>query len=230
MKYVDPTGMMTDWYLNLYKGQIEYIQGNKDLFDQALIHLAADDAKVGEIEDALTEKGYDFEKDPSVEGGYSVYTREQYQGWKMMQVFSPENVATIFFMAGEFGAVRGNIKGAGSFSKGIAGLFGKEAARGGVSKLPTQMHHLATNKHSVWTSKMGDIAKQYGLDLNGAWNKVAMPHLGRHPEAYHKFVFQNMQRAATEAGGNQAKFLQLFDQYVKQPVLQNPNLLRKSGW
>jgi len=77
---------------------------------------------------------------------------------------------------------------------------------------------------------MGDIAKQYGLDLNGAWNKAALPHLGRHPEAYHKFVYQNMQRAATEAGGNQAKLLQLFDQYVKQPVLQNPNLLRKSGW
>ncbi len=74
---------------------------------------------------------------------------------------------------------------------------------------------------------MGDISKQYGLDLNGARNKAAMPHLGRHPEAYHKFVFQNMQRAATEAGGNLAKFLQLFDQYVKQPLLQNQTVYIK---
>ncbi|MBP1617672.1 MAG: hypothetical protein H6Q14_1499 [Bacteroidetes bacterium] len=28
---------------------------------------------------------------------------------------------------------------------------------------------------------MEGIAKQFGLDLNGAWNKAAMPHLGRHP-------------------------------------------------
>jgi len=114
------------------------------------------------------------------------------------------------------------------FKKG--GSFTDKAAKGGSSKLPTQIHHFATNKNSVWTSKMADIAKQYGLDLNGAWNKAAMSHLGRHPNAYYNFVYQNMQRAASEAGGNQAKFLQLFDQYVKQPVLQNPGLLRKSGW
>jgi len=98
------------------------------------------------------------------------------------------------------------------------------------SKLPTQIHHFATNKHSYYTKQMGEIAKRYGLDLNGSWNKAAMPHLGRHPKAYHEFVLRGMQDAATGAGGNQAKFLQLFDQYVKQPVLQNPSLLRKSGW
>jgi A nuclease family of the HNH/ENDO VII superfamily with conserved AHH len=115
-----------------------------------------------------------------------------------------------------------------------AGEIGKVAAgqvaKGGASKLPTQIHHFATNKHSVFTKQMSSIAQKYGLDLNGTWNKAAMPHLGRHPNEYHKFVLQGMERASLEAGSNQAKFLQLFDQYVKQPVLQNPNLLRKSGW
>jgi hypothetical protein len=46
----------------------------------------------------------------------------------MMQVFSPENVATIFFMAGEFGVARGGMKGAGTLGKKITGLFGKEVA------------------------------------------------------------------------------------------------------
>ncbi len=112
----------------------------------------------------------------------------------------------------------------------ISGKSTTTAIKQAGNKLPTQIHHFATNKNSVWTSKMADIAKQYGLNLNESWNKATMPHLGRHPNAYHNFVYQNMQRAATEAGGNQTKFLQLFDQYVKQPILQNPELLRKSGW
>lgn len=98
------------------------------------------------------------------------------------------------------------------------------------TKLPTQIHHFATNKHSFYTKQMENIAKQFRLDLDGEWNKAAMPHLGRHPNAYHEFVLKGMKDAAAEAGGSQARFLQLFDQYVKQPVLQNPSLLRKSGW
>lgn len=106
----------------------------------------------------------------------------------------------------------------------------RNAAKEVGRELPTQIHHFATNKNSVFTKQMSAIAEKYGLDLNGAWNKAAMPHLGRHPNDYHKFVLQGMEQAGREAGGNQAKFLQLFDQYVKQPVLQNPSLLRKSGW
>lgn len=77
---------------------------------------------------------------------------------------------------------------------------------------------------------MQDIASKYGLDLDGAWNKALMPHRGRHPYAYHRFVLKNMEKAMAEAGSDPTKFLQLFDKYVKQPVLQNPSLLRKSGW
>jgi RHS repeat-associated protein len=112
---------------------------------------------------------------------------------------------------------------------GIRGVS-NVAAKKGASSLPTQIHHFATNKHSVFTKQMSAIAQKYGLNLNGAWNKAAMPHLGRHPNEYHKFVLEGMERASLEAGSHQAKFLQLFDQYVKQPILQNPNLLRKSGW
>ncbi len=97
-------------------------------------------------------------------------------------------------------------------------------------KLPTQIHHFATNKNKLFTPQMANIAKQFGLDLDGAWNKAALPHLGRHPNAYHIFVLKGMQEAAAGAGGSQKQFLNLFNQYVKQPVIQNPGLLRKSGW
>ena len=105
-----------------------------------------------------------------------------------------------------------------------------KVATGASTKLPKQIHHFATNKHSFYSKQMEAIAKQYGLELEGAWNKAGMPHLGRHPNAYHDFVSKGMQGASIGAGGNQVKFLQLFDQYVKQPVLQNPDLLREIGW
>lgn len=44
-----------------------------------------------------------------------------------------------------------------------------------------------------------------------------MPHLGRHPNAYHQFVLENMQNAATQANGSKSEFLRLFEQNVKQP-------------
>lgn len=39
-----------------------------------------------------------------------------------------------------------------------------------------------------------------------------------------------LQNSANGAGNNQATFLNLFNNYVKQPVLDNPLLLRKIGW
>ena len=77
---------------------------------------------------------------------------------------------------------------------------------------------------------MEAIAKQYGLMLDEAWNKEVLPHLGRHPNVYHDFVLVNMQRAADEAGARKDAFLNLFNQYVKEPVRQNPGMLRKDWW
>ncbi|UCA61684.1 DUF6443 domain-containing protein [Chryseobacterium rhizoplanae] len=105
------------------------------------------------------------------------------------------------------------------------------AEKGLLSKeLPTQIHHFATNKNKKFTPEMEEIAGGFDLKLNGSWNKQAMPHLGRHPNAYHEFVLKGMRNARDGAGGSQAKFLELFNQNVKQPVINNPGLLRKSGW
>ena len=108
---------------------------------------------------------------------------------------------------------------------GVAAETAEEA-----SILPQQLHHFATNKNSVYTPQMQGIADRYGLDLDGSWNKELMAHLGRHPNAYHEFVLDGMRTAAREAGTDLAKFLELFEQYVKQPVMDNPELLRRSGW
>ncbi len=100
----------------------------------------------------------------------------------------------------------------------------------GEGDLPEQVHHFATDKNKIFTPQMEAIADKYGLDLDDAWNKELLPHLGRHPNSYHNFVLQGMQRAALEAGSNQKKFLELFELYVKQPIRNNPALLRAAGW
>jgi hypothetical protein len=99
-----------------------------------------------------------------------------------------------------------------------------------IKKLPDQLHHFATNKNTAYTPQMESIAEQFGLDLKGSWNTEFLPHLGRHPNVYHDFVLEGMQNAAAGAGGSQTNFLELFNIYVKQPVIENPLLLRKAGW
>jgi hypothetical protein len=96
--------------------------------------------------------------------------------------------------------------------------------------LPSQDHHFATNKNKTYTPQMEDLAGRYGLDLDEIWNRELLPHLGRHPDEYHEFVLEGMKRAAREAGNDVNKFLKLFEKYVKAPVRQNPDLLRKDGW
>jgi len=96
------------------------------------------------------------------------------------------------------------------------------------------IHHIASNKHlSKYTPQFQGIANKYGLKLNSAWNKVEISdlyHYSKHPNQYHEFVLKGMRVADTGAKGSQARFLQLFNQYVKQPLLQNPNMLNKTGW
>lgn len=104
------------------------------------------------------------------------------------------------------------------------------AAKGGKNII----HHIASNKHlSKYTAQFEVIANKYGLELNGAWNKVDISdvdHYSKHPAQYHEFVLNGMKAADLEAAGNPTKFLKLFDKYVKQPLLQNPNILNKTGW
>ena len=99
-----------------------------------------------------------------------------------------------------------------------------------LEDLPTQVHHFATNKNKTYTGRMKDIADQFGLKLDEAWNKAPLPHSGRHPNEYHEFVLTNMEKAAQEAGNDAEKFKDAFNRYVIKPVQENPQLLRKEGW
>jgi hypothetical protein len=79
----------------------------------------------------------------------------------------------------------------------------EQTVRRAVEQLPQQMHHFATNKSSKWTNQMAEIARKYGLDLDEAWNKELLPHgRGRHPDAYHEWVLEQMRVIDKRAQSN----------------------------
>lgn len=101
-----------------------------------------------------------------------------------------------------------------------------------LDNLPLQLHHFATNKHSTYTRRFEEILREHGINLSleGDWNKEVLPHRGRHAEAYHRWVAEQIEKAANEAQGDVEKFKQLFERYVKQRVRENPLMLRKEWW
>ena len=94
---------------------------------------------------------------------------------------------------------------------------------------PLQVHHFATNKSKKYTSQFKNIIGKYMLDLDGDWNKQLMPHQGRHPNAYHDYVLDAMQKIDMMAGGDCDKFLKLFGQ-IKKTIVDNPDMLYKDYW
>lgn len=95
------------------------------------------------------------------------------------------------------------------------------------------LHHIASNKHRTkYTALFKDIVGKYGLSLNGDWNRVPIStvyHYSKHPPQYHDFVLDGM-RTADSLAHNAADFVQYFDEFVRQPLLQNPSMLHKTGW
>jgi hypothetical protein len=98
-----------------------------------------------------------------------------------------------------------------------------------VHTKPQQTHHYATNKNKIYTPQFYEIVVKYGLNLDDNWNKDLFPHQGRHPNAYHNYVLNNMKQFDKIAQGERVIFLKLFDN-LKQHILNNPEMLYKNYW
>ncbi|HHS6528660.1 TPA: AHH domain-containing protein, partial [Campylobacter jejuni] len=53
-----------------------------------------------------------------------------------------------------------------------------------------------------YTPKFQEILNSYDLKLNGDWNKVKMPHRGRHPNEYHEYILEKMSKIDKIARGD----------------------------
>ena len=98
-----------------------------------------------------------------------------------------------------------------------------------INNKPNQKHHFLTNKNSHYTGKFRDIVSKYGLDLNKEWNIEEMPHLGRHPNAYHEYMLKHLEKIDKEANLNVDKFMKLFEK-LKDVIKDNPAMLTAEYW
>ncbi|MGH2306137.1 AHH domain-containing protein, partial [Campylobacter taeniopygiae] len=94
------------------------------------------------------------------------------------------------------------------------------------NQLQIQTHHIATDKSKKYTPKFQEILNLYGLKLNENWNKVKMPHRGRHPNEYHEYILEKMNKIDKIARGDKNKFLKEFEK-LKEEIKNNPAILRK---
>ncbi|KAA0565741.1 hypothetical protein F0342_03345 [Bacillus sp. CH30_1T] len=133
-------------------------------------------------------------------------------------------------------AVDGDYTNAGLSLLAAVPIYGDGAKLGlkaggmiGRAVKPLQKHHYATNKSKKYTPQMENITKKYGIDLDDDWNKELLPHQGRHPNAYHDYVLDNMKAFDDFAKGDKNKFLNAFEG-LKQEVRNNPDMLYKEYW
>ncbi len=104
-----------------------------------------------------------------------------------------------------------------------------DVAESGVTK-PNQVHHYATNKNKIYTQEFKDITDKYGLDLDADWNKELLPHQGRHPNAYHDFILDEMKNIDNIANGDKEIFLELYESEIKSVIRDNPDMLYSNYW
>jgi hypothetical protein len=114
---------------------------------------------------------------------------------------------------------------------GTVGKLGGKYADDVISKLPLQNHHILSNINKRWTPLFEDIVNKYeGLDMNGKWNQIKLPHLGKHPTEYHEWALRTLRRIDEAANGSTDEFITLFNERIVQPLLENPLMLRKNWW
>lgn len=95
-----------------------------------------------------------------------------------------------------------------------------------------QEHHTIP-KNSKLGKDFQKVLNKYDLDVEGAWNKVQLPHIGSHPAVYDDWVLVQVKQADTatqKAGGGAEMFKAKYKELVIDPLLKNPELLNKSGW
>ena len=123
------------------------------------------------------------------------------------------------------------VEDAGKALDGLEDAAGVGGIEGGTpTSKPNQVHHYATDKNKTYTQAFKDITDKYGLDLDADWNKDLLPHQGRHPNAYHDFVLDEMRNIDNIANGNKDIFLDLYESEIKSIIRDNPDMLYSNYW
>ena len=142
--------------------------------------------------------------------------------------FQVEEYHTYF--VGEQGILVHNAEYTGEVPNQPVDVDGKDVKSGISTFKPNQVHHYATDKSKTYTQAFKDITDKYGLDLDADWNKDLLPHQGRHPNAYHDFVLDEMRNIDNIANGNKDIFLDLYVSEIKSIIRDNLDMLYSNYW
>jgi len=95
----------------------------------------------------------------------------------------------------------------------------------------SEIHHIATDKHDIWTPRFQELFGSVGLSLQSNLNKVRLiNHGGRHPAAYHQWVYSQLEdsiQGLSGAAARQAFTNQLLK--IKSWLHANPSHLNSGG-
>ena len=88
----------------------------------------------------------------------------------------------------------------------------------------TEKHHFLSNKSKKYTPQFKEITDQYGLNLNKDWNiRPLKGHRGRHTNAYHDYMLDELKKIHAVAQGDKGKFLNEFNKVINK-VMDNPSM------
>ena len=122
------------------------------------------------------------------------------------------------------------VAGVGLTAEGAMVLGGTAVAGyGSATYAYIQNHHIATNKNSLWTPKMDELFKKGGLNFEDEANKLGLEgHLGRHPDSYHEWIYERLQRAIKGINGEAdiAAALRSELSTIADELKANPGLLK----
>jgi hypothetical protein len=83
------------------------------------------------------------------------------------------------------------------------------------------IHHIATNKSSLWIPKFEALFEQAGVGLNWKFNKVRVDgHFGPHGGGYHQWVYNTL---STAIDGKSGAFAQLA---LQKALIRTGNFLQ----
>lgn len=158
--FVDPDGRLDDYYLNLKSGEVEYHKGSENLINQGLVNIAGDNASVGDIQDALSQRNYNYQKDASVPGGFKVDTEKQYKGWELLQ--GSKTLAFAFGCEATMG-ILGVLSEGYSMYRTASAAKTINVAKGGIQLTKKTFGHTFTTHGDDMTNFLINRAKGSGI-------------------------------------------------------------------
>ncbi|MFO0755161.1 MAG: FG-GAP-like repeat-containing protein [Byssovorax sp.] len=97
------------------------------------------------------------------------------------------------------------VGGVGNMAAGIRAMatLGSGSGKAPVHHVMTNKNPTSTDRGGPWTPRFEAMAKEAGMTLEDAANKVEVPgHQGPHPQQYHEAVFQRLQAATRGLSGD----------------------------